>query len=68
MDYETEKELKKLMRGIADDFLELKAVIDALIDLNEGDVTSCIVLEIARELTRQVFIKSCNCKKLLELN
>lgn len=68
MDYKTEKELKELMNGIADDFLELKAVIDALMDLNEHDTTTCIVLEIARELTREVFIRSNNCKKLLELN
>lgn len=67
MDYETEKELIELMRGIADDFLELKAIIDALIEIGESDVTSCIVLEIARDLTRKTFHQTGNCRTLLEL-
>lgn len=67
MDYETEKELRELMSSIADDFLELKAIIDALIDINEVDTTSCIILDIALDLTRKTFNQTNNCKKLLEL-
>lgn len=67
MDYETENELKDLMNGIADDLLETKAVIDALIDINETDTTSCVVLGIAHDLVRKVFQKSGKCKSLLEL-
>lgn len=67
MDDETQKELRELMKGIADDFLELKAIIDTLIDIGEADVTSCIVLGIARDLTIKTFYKTGNCKKILEL-
>lgn len=67
MDYETEKELRELMSSIADDFLELKAIIDALIDINEVDTTSCIILDIALDLIRKTFNQTNNCKKLLEL-
>lgn len=67
MDYKTEKELRELMSSIADDFLELKAIIDALIDINEVDTTSCIILDIALDLTRKTFNQTNNCKKLLEL-
>lgn len=67
MDYETRKELRELITSAADDFLETKALLSALIDINECDVTSCIVMEIARDLVGNVFHKSNKCKSLLEL-
>ncbi len=67
MDNEIENELRELMSGIADNFLELKAIIDALIDINETDVNTSILLEIARDLTRRTFHQTGNCKILLEL-
>ncbi len=38
-----------------------------LIDINEADVNTSILLEIARDLTRRTFHQTGNCKILLEL-
>lgn len=68
MDYEEKKELRELMRGIADDLLELKAVLDTLITINEDDTTTTVILGIAHDLAGKVFNGSNNCKKTLELS
>lgn len=67
MDYETEQELNAILTSLADDFLELSAVLEALNQLNEGNTTVCVVLNITRDLVRKVFNKTNNCKKILEL-
>lgn len=67
MDYETEQELNAILTSLTDDFLELSAVLEALNQLNEGNTTVCVVLNITRDLVRKVFNKTNNCKKILEL-
>ena len=60
-----EQELQKLITLLADDLLEMKAIVDTLIDINECNTTTCIILEITCSLIRKVFYKNNKCKLLL---
>ncbi len=67
MDYETQNELKEVMTAASVDLLEIKAIIDALSDINQADTTTCVILNIIRDMVKNVFNKNCKCKSLLDL-